>query len=147
MDRSTHSGVVAAPPRALCHGAPGSASVPCRPDFLGLQDHDRGMREKGVPVGAPIPLLAYRRDPHGMPDDLAKTRLVQDGLIRGLRPIIVADIHRATAGEHRHIERGPVVQGTGDRHAGVVVVEAGQLVDRQMWIDGEGHETPPGVSC
>jgi hypothetical protein len=83
------SPAVAAPPCALCHGAPGAVSMPCRPDFLGLQDHDRGMREKGVP------------------DDLAKTRLVQDGLIRGLRPIIVADIHRTTACEHRHVERDP----------------------------------------
>jgi hypothetical protein len=56
-----------------------------------------------------------------MPDDPVEACLVQHRLIRGLGPVIVAEMHRATGGEHRHIDGRPLVQGTSDRHAGAVV--------------------------
>jgi hypothetical protein len=110
---------------------------------LRVQDHDMRVGEIGFPVGAPIGLKPFCRDLHGMPDDPVEACLAQHRLIRGLGPVIVAEMQRATGGEHRHVDGRPLVQGTSDRHAGAVVLDARQLAGYKLGINRERHESPP----
>jgi hypothetical protein len=82
-----------------------------------------------------------------MPGNSAKARLVQDILICFLGLIIVADVYRATGGEHRNVEGGPSYKGpwtvTPDRYCSMrgswSIMRGGLMVS--------ATKRPPGFSC